>query len=1430
MNSCDLQLKDVNGSDKSLNVHEVWDFNAPKDQWKRVPLTAIAETLGVEKLTAEHHDALTAAGGERVPYPFRVQGKNVRGWNMPPLCDASKSSSICLPADTAAGSGAVDGVEEPAPVLAVGELQQETVQDAPESPESDEGLKPELVEVEAGDAQQGDTDGGAEVDGVAPVPTAFTKAGFGAKPAHLQACNDVLLNASPEIDDTDERHRAQFIQEAISARLQGIDVGDIPPWAELGIADEVRIAAKGLAQQGLRVFPCVPMAKIPAIKDWQNVATSDSEEVHKLFAGNDNYNLGIATGATGGDFDLVVVDIDTKNGAKGFAGLAELAAELGELPDTATAQTPSGGVHYYFRVPKGTGVPSAKLKTPNGEAFGDFQSHGKLVIAPPSVFKGDDGQLKAYRWIKDFPIAALPAGWVEHFTTKRASKSPSIVKSSVPSGGLITGQEADDALDALKYISPDVDYDVWKDVTALLHNVEGGEEAWREWTQRGTKWKAEDEKKWEQTADMDLAKSGNVSLLFKLAGDNTDYVNPAKVRAQLKAQEAQAQQNVPTLTNGSNNLTNSGLSGVMPAANKTLVDASTKPLGVLPSVEVFKAWCMAEGAKAYAGDKTHVRNKYQYLVSGVLAGDADVVAAYYDGRAVDWGKAVYAAAKQAAGYVLTTHQSDKSIKVWQDIDSDGQAKLLDLVVGVFKASAITRTCVNIAGLCSTDVLSEKVREGVEACNVGSAGGAAKSSSNCLSVPPSVAEVASVAPVPTPFIVQGFGAKPAYLGGTAESGGGADYLSAAVGFAGAVAEVDVDVAEAAAEDVATITAGLKSKVKESETHVQTCKGGNGAEHHWQGGKLAGLLKGDVEWMRGYAAKHPTRKDGNPIGWFDVAGEVDYGNAVYSVCHEMAKVAIPCHVVDGNARKALYDAARKSVVGLIKSNGAWVWCLSKHQFDVGSAATWLNGKNVAKALSSRAAFVANLYVEAQQRKTAEQGKAAALKARIAADDYHKNLKAKLRGLYAKPWNDTAHLAGEVDFSIPLSDDAEFLHYTKGKHPRPICTAENVALLLGYYGCRVRHNTMRHMLEYEGFGVDAGDHEGALNTLYGISQRNGLMWELGDVDRALKEWADMHKFHPVKEWIGSKPWDGVSRIEALADTITVAEGQRDMWLIYLRRWLLGAVNALYSKDGGASKHMLVLQGKQSAGKTSWFRKLAGGNPVCKDGVMLDVKNKDSVRETLTWWLVELGELEATYQTRQIAELKAFVTKQSDEWRDPFARRQNVYPRRTAFVGTVNKDEPLADFTGNTRFATVTAEKIDYLHAVDMQQVWSEVTSIWNNGNAEEKRHWLSREEEALMEIQNERYVANGVAFDWIAEAFDWSDKGKAEMRRAQDLRDKSHFMTNAQVFQLLESIGYRVTGQAQKNEVANALSKLGAISRRINSARGYYLPTPKRQTILS
>lgn len=443
---------------------------------------------------------------------------------------------------------------------------------------------------------------------------------------------------------------------------------------------------------------------------------------------------------------------------------------------------------------------------------------------------------------------------------------------------------------------------------------------------------------------------------------------------------------------------------------------------------------------------------------------------------------------------------------------------------------------------------------------------------------------------------------------------------------------------------------------------------------------------------------------------------------------------------------------------------------------------------------------------------------------ASTQHEKLMGALRELYAKPWNEVEHTVPPVDFNAPLNDEADFVHYSKSKHPKPLCTPANVAMLMGYYGCRVRYNEMRNMREYEGFGLDAGDHDGALDKVGNLAEQSGFTWKDTRIASSLSDWANGYRFNPAKDWIEGRPWDGKTRIEELADTVTVIEGQRDIWPIYLRRWLLGAINALYSKEGGASKHMLVLHGKQSEGKTTWFRKLAGDQPLFQEGALLDPNNKDSVMKTLSWWLVELGELEATYTTRRLAELKAFLTTRTDEWRDPYGRYQNLHTRRTAFVGTVNKDEPLADQTGNTRFATVTAEHVNYMHCVDMQQLWAEVLHIWRTGTAEEKRHWLSREEEQRMEQHNESYVAN-TALDYVEYAFDWSDKGKAEMQRAYEQRDESRFLPAAQVYQLLDSVGFKVTGQAQKNEVASALKRRGAIAYRRSDVRGYFLPPPQQ-----
>jgi hypothetical protein len=88
------------------------------------------------------------------------------------------------------------------------------------------------------------------------------------------------------------------------------------------------------AEHGLRVFPT--QGKKPLIKDWPNLATIDELQIREWFAKYRDANVSILTGS-----EIFVVDCD---GEEGLQALANLQAEHGQLPLTATAdQQPSRG-------------------------------------------------------------------------------------------------------------------------------------------------------------------------------------------------------------------------------------------------------------------------------------------------------------------------------------------------------------------------------------------------------------------------------------------------------------------------------------------------------------------------------------------------------------------------------------------------------------------------------------------------------------------------------------------------------------------------------------------------------------------------------------------------------------------------------------------------------------------------------------------------------------------------------------------------------------------------------------------------------------------------------------------------------------------------------------------------------------------------------
>ena len=266
-----------------------------------------------------------------------------------------------------------------------------------------------------------------------------------------------------------------------------------------------------------------------------------------------------------------------------------------------------------------------------------------------------------------------------------------------------------------------------------------------------------------------------------------------------------------------------------------------------------------------------------------------------------------------------------------------------------------------------------------------------------------------------------------------------------------------------------------------------------------------------------------------------------------------------------------------------------------------------------------------------------------------------------------------------------------------------------------------------------------------------------------------ADSNQYNPVVEWVTSKPWDGVSRIEEFYATVkeNEAECSPKMKKTLMLRWMIGAIAAAFSPTGAMVRGVLVFQGEQYTGKTRWIDALAPKElELIKTGRSLVVHDKDSVKQILSCWISELGELDATFKKSDIAALKAFITSDMDELRRPYAAAESQYARRTVFAASVNEPKFLQDDTGNSRFWVLPITAINHAHTLDMQQVWAEFHALWNNGKGEQ--HFLSKDEMEMLNRHNECFTAPDPIFEMIHSHLDWDnfDPKDCEWKQVSDV----------------------------------------------------------------
>lgn len=119
---------------------------------------------------------------------------------------------------------------------------------------------------------------------------------------------------------------------------------------------------------------CPSPAKHPIPSRWQEVTSKQPDAIKSWWRAFKSPNSGVVTGKASG---VVVLDIDPRHG--GMDTLDDLQVKNGKLPETATVETGSGGLHYYFRdhggLRNGTNV--------GGQGI-DFRGDNGFVVGPGS--------------------------------------------------------------------------------------------------------------------------------------------------------------------------------------------------------------------------------------------------------------------------------------------------------------------------------------------------------------------------------------------------------------------------------------------------------------------------------------------------------------------------------------------------------------------------------------------------------------------------------------------------------------------------------------------------------------------------------------------------------------------------------------------------------------------------------------------------------------------------------------------------------------------------------------------------------------------------------------------------------------------------------------------------------------------------------------
>ncbi|MBF0123753.1 MAG: hypothetical protein HQL60_00290 [Magnetococcales bacterium] len=326
------------------------------------------------------------------------------------------------------------------------------------------------------------------------------------------------------------------------------------------------------------------------------------------------------------------------------------------------------------------------------------------------------------------------------------------------------------------------------------------------------------------------------------------------------------------------------------------------------------------------------------------------------------------------------------------------------------------------------------------------------------------------------------------------------------------------------------------------------------------------------------------------------------------------------------------------------------------------------------------------------------------------------------------------------------------------------------------------------------------------------------LPSIGIAVELYAHEKEYHPVKTYLESLQWDGKERLKSLfidycgsnlAWPYEPSKEDEELDKIIATRWFISAVARIY-QPGCKADYMLILEGKQRTGKTSFFETI--GKQWYTTTQTEKINDVDFIRSLHTGWIIEMPELSG-FSKVDIRTLKSVITTNKDNVRPLYDKFYRNMKRQCVLAGTTNEAQYLKDATGGTRFWPVKIWKvnIDKLKQ-DIDQIWAEATARYKNN----EQWWPTDKEMELLQKRQETRYEIDVWEDFILryitqyptlEKID--DKPFAPAKVFWHNRGVPlHFIATTELLKTAFDIGIGQQGGVEQKRVAAIMSKIGWI----------------------